>query len=86
MFSATATMIVEVDGAMGGLQLSTELGNLDGEEGWRLGMLRLVEQNQVSVIQVACVRVVSKGRAREGKVFRMWALAVGQELRCQEGS
>ena len=35
----------------------------------------------VPVIQVVCV--VSKGRARRGKVFRMRALAVWGELRCQ---
>ena len=51
-----------------GGQLSTELGNLDSEEGWRLGVIRLVEQNQVPVVQAACV--VSKGRARRGKVFK----------------
>ena len=28
--------------------------------------------------------MVSKGRARRGKVFRMRSLAVGGELRCQE--
>ena len=59
------SVIVEVDGAEGDGQLSTELGNFDGEEGWRLGVVRLVEQVRVPVIQVVCV--VSKGRARRGK-------------------
>ena len=31
----------EVDGAEGDGQLSTELGNMDGEEGWRLVLVRL---------------------------------------------
>ena len=32
---------VEVDGAMGDGQLAKQLGDLGGQEGWRLGLIRL---------------------------------------------
>ena len=37
-FAAT----VEVDGASGDGQLAKQLGDLNGQEGWRLGLVRLV--------------------------------------------
>ena len=47
--------------------------------GWGLSLVRLVEKGGIPEIQAVCV--VSKARARRGKVFRMRALAVHKELR-----
>ena len=55
---------VEVDGAEGGGQLATKLGNMDGEEGWRLGLVKLVKQDQVPEIQAVCVVLNGKARRR----------------------
>ena len=52
---------------------------MGGEEGWRLSLLRVVERGGIPEIQAVCV--VPKARAKRGKVFRMRALAVQEELR-----
>ena len=68
---------VEVAGLEGDGQLLTELEDVSGGESWRLSLIRLVEKEGVPVVQAVCV--VSKARARRGKMFRMKALAVGEE-------
>ena len=69
-FAAT----VEVDGASGDGQLAKQLGDLGGQEGWRLGLVRLVAGDPSSVVSAVCL--VSEARPRRGRVFRMMALAV----------
>ena len=59
---------VEVGGAEGAGQLATKLGNMDGEEGWRLSLVKVAKQDQELEIQAVCV--VSKGRARRGAQAR----------------
>ena len=75
---------VEVNGAGGDGQLAAELGNMGGEEGWRLSLVRLVERDRIPEIQAGCV--VLEARAKRGKVFRMRALAVQEELRAGTGA
>ena len=57
-FAAT----VGVGGTEGDGQLVTELGNIDGQKGWMLSLVRQVERGQTPVVQAACV--VSKARAK----------------------
>ena len=76
-FAAT----VEVDGAMGDGQLAKQLGDLGGQEGWRLGLIRLTAGDLTPTVSAACV--VSEGRPRRGRVFRMMALAVDGVVRGQ---
>ena len=76
-FAAT----VEVDGASGDGQLAKQLGNLSGQEGWRLGLVRLVAGDLSPVVSAVCV--VSEARPRRGRVFRMMALAVDGKVRGQ---
>ena len=76
-FAAT----VEVDGALGDGQLTMQLGDLGGQRGWRLGLIRLTAG--VLTPTVSAARVVSEARARRGRMFRMMALAVDGEMRGQ---
>ena len=69
-FAAT----MEVDGALGDGQLAVQLGNLGGQEGWRLGLIRLTAGDLTPAVSAACV--VAEGRPRRGRVFTMMALAV----------
>ena len=62
-------------------QLAAELEDMGGEGGWRLSLVRLVERDRIPEIQAVCV--VSKARAKRGKVLRMRALAVQEELRAR---
>ena len=50
-FAAT----VEVDGALGDGQLAVQLGNLGGQEGWRLGLIRLTAGDLTPAVSAACV-------------------------------
>ena len=74
---------VEVDGAMGDGQLAKQLGDLGGQEGWRLGIIRLTAGDPAPVVSAVCV--VSEVRAgRQGvRVFRMIALTVDGVMRGQ---
>ena len=74
------SVAMEVAGLKGDGQLVTELENVSasGGEGWRLSLVRLVEKGGIPEIQAGCV--VSKARARRGKVSSMRALAVQKEL------
>ena len=76
-FAAT----VEVDGASGDGHLARQLGDLSGQEGWRLGLVRLVAGDLSPVVSAVCV--VSEARPRRGRVFRMMALAVDGMMRGQ---
>ena len=76
-FAAT----VEVDGALGDGQLAVQLGNLGGQEGWRLGLIRLTAGDLTPAVSAACV--VAEGRPKRGRVFRMMALAVDELVRGQ---
>ena len=76
-FAAT----VDVEGASGSGQLAKQLGDLSGQEGWRLGLVRLVAGDLTPVVSAVCV--VSEGRPRRGRVFRMMALAVDGSVRGQ---
>ena len=76
-FAAT----VEVDGALGDGQLAIQLGDLGGQKGWRLGLIRLTAGDLSPTVSAACV--VSEGRPRRGRVFRMMALAVDGLVRGQ---
>ena len=76
-FAAT----VEVDGASGDGQLAKQLGDLSGQEGWRLGLVRMVAGDLSPVVSAVCV--VSEARPRRGRVFRMMALAVDGMMRGQ---
>ena len=69
-FAAT----VEIDGAHGDGQLAKQLGDLGGQEGWRLGLVRMVAGDLAPVVSAVCV--VSEARPRRGSVFGMMALAV----------
>ena len=53
-------------------QLVAKLGNVGGEGCWGLGLVRLVEKGGIPEIQAVCV--VSKTRARRGKVekYILW--------------
>ena len=70
---------MEVDGAMGGGQLAMQLGDLGGQKGWRLGLIRLTAGDLAPTVSAVCV--VSGARPRRGRVFRVMALAVGGEMR-----
>ena len=76
-FAAT----VEVDGALGDGQLAIQLGDLGGQEGWRLGLIRLTAGDLTPTVSAACV--VSEGRPKRGRMFRMMALAVDELVRGQ---
>ena len=76
----TFALTVEVAGAPGDGQLVTQLRNLDGQEGWRLGIIRLVG-DLTPVASAVCV--VSEARALRGRISRMMALAVEGEVRGQ---
>ena len=72
---------VEVDGAKGDGQLAKQLGALGGQEGWRLGLVRLSAGDLAPVVSAVCV--VSEARPRRGRVFRMMTLAVDGAVRGQ---
>ena len=72
---------VEVAGAKGDGQLAKQLGVLAGQEGWRLGLVRLSAGDLAPVVPAVCV--VSEARPRRGRVFRMMALAVDGVVRGQ---
>ena len=74
-FAAT----VEVDGALGDGQLAMQLGDLSGQKGWRLGLIRLTAGGLAPVVSAACV--VSEARARRCRMVRMMALAVSEVVR-----
>ena len=50
-FAAT----VEVDGALGDGQLAVQLGNLGGQEGWRLGLIRLTAGDLTPACCLCCL-------------------------------
>ena len=60
---------------MGDGQLAMQLGDLSGNKGWGLWLIRLTACGLGLVVFAACV--VSKARARRCRMFRMMALAVG---------
>ena len=72
-----------VGGATGGGQLAKQLpmGDLGGQEGWRLGLVRLAAGDLAPTVSAVCV--ASEARPRRGRVFRMVALAVDGEMRGQ---
>ena len=70
---------MEVDGALGDVQLAMQLGGLGGQKGWRLGLIRLTAGDLAPVVSDACV--VSEARARRGRTSRMMALTVGEVTR-----
>ena len=72
---------MEVDGAMGDGQLAIQLGDLGGQKGWRLGLIRLTAGDLAPTVSAACV--VSEARPKRGRTFRMMALAVDGEMRGQ---
>ena len=76
-FAAT----VEVAGALGDGQLAKQMEDLGGQQGWRLGLVRLSAGAVAPVASAVCV--VSEARPRRGRVFRMMALAVDKEMRGQ---
>jgi hypothetical protein len=76
-FAAT----VEVDGASGDGHLAKQLGDLGGQKGWRLGLVRMAAGGPVPAVSAVCV--VSEGRPSRGRVFRMMALAVDGRTRGQ---
>jgi hypothetical protein len=65
---------VKVGGSSGDGQLAKQLGDLSGQEGWRLRLVRLVAGDLSPVVSAVCV--VSEARPRRGRVFRTMALAV----------
>ena len=77
----TFVATVEVDGAQGDGQLAKRLGDLGGQEGWRLGLVRMVAGDLAPAVSAVCV--VSEARPRRGRVFRMMALAVDGRVRGQ---
>ena len=60
-----------------------QLGDLGGQKGWRLGIIRLSAGDPVPTVSAVCV--VSEARAgRQGvRVFRMMALTVDELVRGQ---
>ena len=64
---------VELDGAFGDGQLALQLGDLGGQTGWRLGLIRLTAGDLAPVVSVAYM--VSAARARKGRMFRLMVLA-----------
>ena len=72
---------MEVDGAFGDGQLAMQLGDLDGQNGWMLRVIRMTADDLGPVVSDACV--VSEARARRCRMFRMMALAVGEVVRGQ---
>ena len=69
---------VEADGALGDGQLAMQLGDLGGQKGWRLELIRLTAGDLAPAVSAAYV--VSEARARRGRMFRMMALAVDGEM------
>ena len=57
------------------------MGDLGGQRGWGLGLIRLTAG--VLTPTVSTTRVVSEARARGGRMSRMMALAVDGEMRGQ---
>ena len=59
------------------------MGDLGGQKGWRLGIIRLTAGDPAPTVSAVCV--VSEARAgRQGvRVFRMMALAVDGGMRGQ---
>ena len=72
---------VEVGGALSDGQLAMQLGDLGGQRGWRLGLIRLTAGVLTPTVSAACM--VSEARARGGRMIRMMALAVDGEMRGQ---
>ena len=72
---------VEVAGALGDGQLAKQLEDLGGQQGWRLGLVRLSAGAVAPVVSAVCV--VSEARPKRGRVFRMMALAVDEGMRGQ---
>ena len=75
---------VEVSGALGDGQLAIQLGDLGGQKGWRLGLIRLTAGDLAPTVSAACV--ASEARAKRGRMFRVMALvhvqlAVDEEMR-----
>ena len=68
-------------GAKNDGELAKQLGGLGGQEGWRLGLVRLTAGDLAPAASVVCV--VSEARPRRGRVFGMMALAVDGEMRGQ---
>ena len=75
---------MEVDGAQDDGQLAKQLGDLGGQEGWRLGLVRMVAGDLAPAVSAVCV--VSEARPRRGRVFRMMALAVDGKVRTRVGN
>ena len=76
-FAAT----VEVDDAHGDGQLAKQLGDLGGQEDWRLGPVRMVAGGLAPAVSTVCV--LSEARPKRGRVFRMMALALDGRARGQ---
>ena len=55
---------VEVDGAKGDGQLAIQLGDLGGQEGWRLGLIRLTAGDLTPTVSAACVLMAPLRRDR----------------------
>ena len=51
-----------------------------GGKGWRLSLVRLVEEGGVLDVQAVCVVSKAKRRAMSGKAYRMEVLAVQKGL------
>ena len=66
---------------MGDGQLAMQLGDLGGQKGWRLGLIRPTAGDLAPTVSAACV--VSEVRPKGGRTFRMMALAVDGEMRGQ---
>ena len=61
-----------VDKVEGGGQLAAELGNMGGEEDWRLSLMRLVERPGTGYLRIPATQavcVVSKARAKRAIDF-----------------
>ena len=56
---------MEVDGASGDGHLAKQLGDLSGQEGWRLELVRLVAGDLSPVVSAVCV--VSEARPKRGR-------------------